>query len=218
MKSAGTLVVIGSLIIVFFYPYPPDFQLSQTSYFYYNDINVCRVGISNIPYEFVAGKLIRIGFCRVEVDNIPEYGIIVTIVAQIKKWGEGFWRIRKEWTITFYPEENDTLPIERLIHLSISFAEDDFTNCVGAFYIGSSGSVIKEGSKIEPLNGGGSSEHQIQIVVENPTIAFFLQNLFGIGLGLFSLGIVMIIVILVEKKTGFARTSPLKANYHYFNR
>ena len=149
----------------------------------------------------------EIGVYRVEVDQIPELGVVVTIAVKIKEWGNVYWTVKKEWTVAFYPEERNTLPIERSIRLSLLVTENDFNFSAvpvragaGAFRIDYDAKVILEGGKTESLIGGGGSEFGIEIISEHPVIASFSRNLLGIGIGMFLVGVLMIIGILTRKR------------------
>jgi hypothetical protein len=177
--------------------------MAGTSYNWYKRADGEYVMVARIGYEgitttrFVAGKETYLGTYVIEVDAIPEYGLIVTLSAKLEDHFVTHSSVTKALTFRFYSSENNSLPMNKTVSLSLYINENEFLSSTESLLcsldITRDVRVLLENGETEMTYGGGGDSSHADVVRENSTISLLSHSLFGMGIGVFLIGAFMLV-------------------------
>jgi hypothetical protein len=184
-KLAFSTIVIGLSIALFTFPYPSRQTFSITYPFSYAGKTIGKISESNPSSEIHQGRLTTI-FWGIEVEEVPEGGISIVLGARISARDRS---VTRTWSTIFSP--GDELPINMLVELPL-FLDDELDVPQGGsveVQLTIFSEVESPGVDSEAIIGGGSGWGTANIINDGPVVDFFSENLFGIGLGILTIGV-----------------------------
>jgi hypothetical protein len=197
LKGALTLVMIGSLIVLFTFPYPPVQPSGEVgSFYYFENRNIGKISkLGQNPASIHVERPLTLLWI-VEVYEIPPTGIRIILGAEVTTWRMHSPIIRRQWSTILYPKYIDKLPLKMSTSLPLFLNSGELNTSTsgaipGTLKLYSSMELIDEWKYNETIEGGGSSTSRIFITNDNILSNFCYRNLFGIGLGFILIGLII---------------------------